>query len=83
MIPGICVEQYACTADIQQFVKVTLIALCFVQLVPRGIVSKDLGPFYTARSRTHIHRRLKSLEEVLGKELEPLTHANLSRKWGR
>ena len=35
----------------------------------RGTASKTLGPFHTVCSRTHIHRRLKSLEEVIGKEL--------------
>ena len=35
----------------------------------RATTSKAPGPFHTVCSRTHIHRRLKSLEEVVGKEL--------------
>ena len=44
-------------------------ALFSMCTMPRGTASKALGPFYTMRSRTPIYRRLKSLEEVVGKEL--------------
>ena len=71
MIPGGCDEQYSCSADIQPFVPVNHIAFYFVQHVPmpRGTASKAPSPFHIVPSRTHIHRRQISLEEVVGKEL--------------
>ena len=64
MIPGVCDKQYSRSANIQLFVTVTCTAFCFVQRV-----HNVPGPFHTVRSQTDIHRRLKSLEEVVGKEL--------------
>ena len=71
MIPGGCDEQYSCNADIQLFVKVTRIALCFFQCVhnaPRHCKEAPWSLPHRA-SRTHMHRRLKPLEEVVGKQL--------------